>query len=317
MSANFQLPKPFVFDTNGAQAAWTLRFFNAGTTTPKTVYSDAALTAAIAQPIATTSLGVFPRIFIGTGSYKVGLYTDAAGTIFASGYPVDDCDTGIPAGSGALPVANGGTGATTAAGARTNLLAASQTDLNTANASVASILAQIAALPGGAIVTTASLTRAFLAANFGSIAVQRSELASATASSSVAGTIPFDNTRPQNTEGTQLFNANFTPVSATSQLEIRVEVCVGATAAQEVCVALFQDSGADAIAAQWVPIAANTDVIRITFTHRMASPGTSAIAFKVRTGGQSVGTFVNANNTARVGGDTIKSSIHVTEWLAF
>lgn len=317
MSANFQLPKPFVFDTNGAQAAWTLRFFNAGTTTPKTVYSDAALGAPIAQPIATTSLGVFPRIFIGTGSYKVGLYTDAAGTIFASGYPVDDCDTGIPAGSGALPVANGGTGATTAAGARTNLLAASQTDLNTQAASLAAILAQIAALPGGAIVTTGTLTRAFLQAGFGSIPVQRSEVAASTTRSTVAGTIPADDTIPQITEGTQVLTGSFTPVSATSTLDIRIEIIVAApAAATAIAIALFQDTTANAISATWTWGTGTDQTSRVVITHRMASPGTSPVTFSLRMGGTGGNTYFNGGS-GRYGGGVAKSSIYITEFLAF
>src|SRR5262249_6839445 len=129
MAAVFFLPRATLLDSSGTIAPnGTVRFFNATTTTPQTVYSDSGLTTPIIQPIQADSAGRLPKIYIATGAYKVVYYSDAAGTSVV--YTEDNCDTGIPAGSGALAVANGGTGATTAAGARTALGAAAQTDLD-------------------------------------------------------------------------------------------------------------------------------------------------------------------------------------------
>lgn len=321
MSAMFQLPKPLILDTTGELAStWTLRFFVAGTTTPKTVYSDAALSIAINQPIGVSSTGVFPRIFIGTGAYKVGLYTDTSGTTFASGYPVDDCDTGIPAGSGALPVANGGTAATTAAGARTNLAAASQADLNTQAAALAVIQAAITALPGSALGDIAGLdllTRAYLAVGFGSIVIQRSEVANSTAQSTTASIIPLDNTIPQITEGGEVLSGSFTPVSATSTFEVRVDLMVSTSNNISVCVALFQDTTANALAARWQKVPAADDLVNVSFIHRMSSVSVAATTFRVRIGSAGSTTAINGTTAARVGGGVVRSSITVTEYLAF
>lgn len=316
MAALFRLPKQTLFDSNGLIAPnGSVRFFASGTSTPLSVFSDAGLTVPIAQPIPADSAGRLPIIYMTTGLFKVIIYSDLAGSIVV--YTADAQDTGIPAGSGALPVANGGTGATTAAGARTNLLAASQTDLNTQAASLAAILAQIAGLPGGAIVTTATLTRAFLAAGFGSIAIQRSEVNSTTATATCAGLIPRDNTIPQNTEGTQVLSGSFTPISATSELVIRVEVQLGIGAtADNCCVALFQDTTANALAAKWMVLPI-TSMSTLVFEHRMASPGTAAISFKVRQGAPGQTTYINGDSTGRIGGGVAKSSIHITEVLAF
>ena len=49
----------------------TVAFFNAGTTTPRTVYSDAALTNPILSPaLITNSSGRWPQVFVQNGTYK-------------------------------------------------------------------------------------------------------------------------------------------------------------------------------------------------------------------------------------------------------
>lgn len=318
MAALFRLPKQTLFDSNGLIAPnGSVRFFASGTSTPLSVFSDAGLTAPIAQPIPADSAGRLPIIYMPTGLFKVIIYSDLAGSIVV--YTADAQDTGIPAGSGALPVANGGTGATTAAGARTNLLAASQTDLNTQAAALAVIQAAITALPGsalGAIAGLATLTRAYLATNFGSIPVQRAEVAATVAQATAATTIPYDNTIPQNTEGWEALNGNFTPVSATSTFEVRVDVMVSNANNEPVCVALFQDTIANALAARWVKIPAVNDVANASFIHRMASVSTAAIAFKVRIGGSSAATAINGTAAARVGGGVVRSAVTVIEYEA-
>src|SRR5262252_871618 len=125
MSATFVLPRQTLLDSNGIiTPTGSVRFYNAGTSTPRTVYSDSGLTTPIAQPVQADAAGRLPKIYIAVGSYKVTYFSDAAGTVAV--YTEDNLDTGIPAGAGALAVNLGGTGATTPAGARTNLGAAAQ-----------------------------------------------------------------------------------------------------------------------------------------------------------------------------------------------
>jgi hypothetical protein len=99
-----------------------LRFYDAGTTTPRTVYSDSGASIAISQPVIADSAGFFVQIYLQTGAYKTTLHSSADVLLETA----DNLDPGLSTGAGALAVASGGTGATTAAGARSNLGAFSQ-----------------------------------------------------------------------------------------------------------------------------------------------------------------------------------------------
>lgn len=120
MAAVFRLPGAQALDGNGnSYSGARLNFYAAGTTTPIVVYSDSALTVPISQPVVADSAGRFAQIFMATAICRVQLLTSA--NVLIADY--DNFDPGQPAssGSGALSIALGGTGATTAAAARANL----------------------------------------------------------------------------------------------------------------------------------------------------------------------------------------------------
>lgn len=113
-------------------------FYDAGTTTPRTVYSDSALTVPRTQPVEADSSGKFPAIYVQAGVYKIKV-TQSDNTLI---YEQDNVDAGVASNvSGAVPIANGGTAGTTAATARANLGAASQTGLDTLTSSTTTALA--------------------------------------------------------------------------------------------------------------------------------------------------------------------------------
>ncbi len=70
----------FEFDDNGERAIGAkVYFFDAGTSTPRTTYSDAALTTPNAHPVAADGNGRWPAVFLQYGSYKE-IATTSGGT---------------------------------------------------------------------------------------------------------------------------------------------------------------------------------------------------------------------------------------------
>lgn len=76
---------PF-FDPNGAPYSGAqVYFFNAGTTTPRTVYADAGLGIAHDHPVVANSAGMFPAVFLPPGDYRQRIET-------ATGVTLNDTD---------------------------------------------------------------------------------------------------------------------------------------------------------------------------------------------------------------------------------
>jgi hypothetical protein len=131
------------------------------------------------------------------------------------------------------------------------------------------------------------------------------------------GTIPFDNTIPQITEGTEYMTLAITPTSATSMLLISVVFYSSNTPQDEMSFALFQDSTANALAAvSNTPFTATARQVTC-FTHKMTSGTTSATTFRVRAGMASAGTVTfNGQSGAQRFGGVAASSITIYEVAA-
>lgn len=135
------------------------------------------------------------------------------------------------------------------------------------------------------------------------------EVASGTA------TIPYDDTIPQNTEGTQFMSLAITPQSEASLLEIDVTIAVAHSVAAWITAGLFQDAYADAIA-----IASSymspSKIVMHTFKYMTTARTTSATTFKVRAGGGVGGTTTfNGVTGARRYGGVMASRITIKEYL--
>lgn len=130
--------------------------------------------------------------------------------------------------------------------------------------------------------------------------------------------IPYDSSIPQNNEGTEFMTFTFTPKAATNRLIIDVlaNLYHGNTTQQNTAIALFQDSVANAIAAQTYVAALNAGSLGAPtpLRHTMIAGTTSPITFKVRVGPQVSGT-VTFNGIGGGGffGGVMQSSIKVTE----
>ena len=320
-----------VLDSNGKPVSNAKIYVrDGGTTDLSDVYSEIGLSTTVAQPIRTNSAG---RI-INASNARIGLYV-AGGQLYkvtittSSDAAVDELDLipgNIADNGGVVPVANGGTNASTAATARTSLGAAAATDLTTLSSTVTTINGQITALDAGTIKALAGfddVTTDLLASGFGSVIIQRALVDSETSVVTCSTAIPADDTIPQSTEGTEILSGSFTPVSASSTLEIEVFAQGGVVASTDrwIAMALFQDSSANAIATvgdvSYYEGSANATTTQLVMKHRMSSPGTSAVTFAVRVGPNAGTFYVNGvNGGGRLYGGTVTAYIYITEYLA-
>jgi hypothetical protein len=125
--------------------------------------------------------------------------------------------------------------------------------------------------------------------------------------------IPRDDTIPQNTEGDEYMTLAITPNDTANNLKIEVTWIGSNSVANNLIVALFQDSTADALAVAEVYLQSAGGIKTISFTHFMAAGTTSATTFKVRAGAELSGTtYFNGNATQKYGG-VFSSSITITE----
>ena len=129
---------------------------------------------------------------------------------------------------------------------------------------------------------------------------------------------PFDDTIPQITEGNQYLSLAITPTSATSKLLICVVATAGSSVASTwMTSALFQDSTANALAANSIFFPNATAFAPCVFNYFMTSGTTSSTTFTVRSGSVDAGTTTfNGQGATRRFGGVLTSSITITEIAA-
>lgn len=128
MSSMLFNPHTQVTDKNGKPVdgakVWV---YEAGTTTPASIFTDVGLGTPSANPVVCDSNGIIPAFYLQPDTlYKTVQMTAADVEISTA----DNITPMISSASGTLPIGSGGTGATTASGARAALGAASQTELD-------------------------------------------------------------------------------------------------------------------------------------------------------------------------------------------
>lgn len=129
--------------------------------------------------------------------------------------------------------------------------------------------------------------------------------------------IPFDDTIPQITEGVEYMTQAITPKSTTNILQITTVAMLNSTTTDFLTAALFQDSTANALAANsnWIPIAGGALIM--VLTHTMTAGTVSSTTFRLRAGTNSAATvtFNGQNSARRFGGITV-SNISIIETKA-
>ena len=129
-------------------------------------------------------------------------------------------------------------------------------------------------------------------------------------------TIPLDDTIPQNDEGVDAsMDLAITPASASIRLLINVSATASGSGGGGVCVALFQDSTANALACAFSYLHhASYPIGTIAFAHDMVAGTTSATTFKVRFGSHTGTSYLNNEGAARRYGGTCTTSITIFEY---
>lgn len=128
------------------------------------------------------------------------------------------------------------------------------------------------------------------------------------ASNADLSTIPADDTKPQNTEGTQILSGSFTANTATNYVQIRVAgFAANGTTIDNICTALFLDSGADAVEARWVTTS-GADRLLTCYLEYKAVVSAGAHTWKVRVGANGTTGRCNGTSSGRYGGG-------VAQWL--
>lgn len=102
---------------------------------------------------------------------------------------------------------------------------------------------------------------------------------------------PVDNTVPQNTEGDQYMSQAITPLSAANMLEVTFSANLSHSAGSAVAIAaLFQDTGANAIADVATTIPSAAFIYAAALEYRALAALSVTTTFKVRAGSNTAGT---------------------------
>lgn len=136
------------------------------------------------------------------------------------------------------------------------------------------------------------------------------------ASSTTTGTtlIPYDDTIPQITEGTEFLTATYTPAAIGNRIRVTANVFGSYSVAAKVTAALFEGTTTNALSAASGTVATANDCIQHTVVYEGTVASLSAITYRLRIGGSTEGTYsLNGASGTRLLGGVGFSSITVTE----
>lgn len=127
-------------------------------------------------------------------------------------------------------------------------------------------------------------------------------------------TIPFDNTLPQVTEGDQYLSLIYTPKKIGATCYIDIEMFLASSAGQQMCVALFKDGAANAVAVGAETLSAANVAQMVRCRYKFVVSSLAAITFTVRAGGNNAGTTTfNGVNGVQAYGGAMSSGIYLQE----
>jgi len=127
--------------------------------------------------------------------------------------------------------------------------------------------------------------------------------------------IPEDNTIPQNTEGNQVVTVSITPKVSSNILRIQANISGTSSTTNTPCLALFQDTTANAIACTYTTGGATGYSTNLSIDYYMTAGTTSSTTFKVRAGPSTGTYYVNGDGSGnRLYGGVSLATLIVTEY---
>jgi|TARA_R110000824_G_scaffold4020_1_gene19133 hypothetical protein len=126
--------------------------------------------------------------------------------------------------------------------------------------------------------------------------------------------LPDDDTIPQITEGDEYYTLAITPKSASNILIIDVILNSTNSAQQRLCVALFQDTTAAALASQVYTNAYAGSETFCAMQHKMVAGTTSETTFRIRQGALGGTNTINGRQGGRLNGGNLSSTVTITEY---
>jgi hypothetical protein len=341
MAVSILPPLGQFFDNNGDPLnGGTVTVYDAGTTTPRAIYTDTALSVAATNPVPLDSAGRPTQgvIYTAAGAYKLLLKNSAGSTLRTE----DNIDPGIPLGTGILGLANGGTGGNDAASARASLGAVGTSDIEDLEAQVAALAgaagssertgiavgttAQRPAVPAVGDIRYNSTTSAYelytgsgwknpyYTDTFLAGTVVQSAYVEYTTNGTTTTQIPYDDTPPTSSEGTQIISTSFTPTNASNKLRFRFSGMFSLTAAGVGICSLFSGASASAAAASATRAESNDTPYLFNLEHEEVAGVTTSKTFAIRVGPASAVTLsMNGTSAARRLGGVAKAVLIIEE----
>jgi hypothetical protein len=120
----------------------------------------------------------------------------------------------------------------------------------------------------------------------------------------------FDTTKPQQTEGVELYTVTITPTNANNILVIKANAWGVVNNTSWITIALFQDAGANALNTA-MGGQGNSDTYRVSAEKKYSQ--TAATTFKVRAGSLGNNWYVNGYGLTNYFGGTSNSYLEVME----
>lgn len=148
--------------------------------------------------------------------------------------------------------------------------------------------------------------------------IVQTALSRSAASATGSTAIPYDDTIPQNTEGTQFFSTSIAPTSPVNivrnEFLLRVSAPTSGATSPRFAAALFQDSIVNALSVAWQWDITGDTGINLIGEYQQLALSTLSTTFKIRAGNQ-VGSLLTLNgvSSTRAYGGTLWSQHKVTE----